>query len=101
MGQILGQKQKSSSCITHKAGIQGQVGQESNLQPAVLEVAALRPRPSHTVPERSLFLRFHMGIVPYGPVAFHRIAAIFAATSTSAPSAVRYSLSSRLWPTTP
>ena len=41
MGQILGQEQKSGSCITHKAGIQGQVGQESNLQPAVLETAAL------------------------------------------------------------
>jgi hypothetical protein len=28
----------------------GQVGQESNLQPAVLEVAALRPRQSYTGP---------------------------------------------------
>jgi hypothetical protein len=37
-----GQKQKSSSCFTHKAGIQGQVGQESHRQPAVVEPAAVR-----------------------------------------------------------
>ena len=56
-----------------------QVGQESNLQPAVLEVAALRPRPSCSVPQCWIFLYFYMGIVPYSPVSFHRIAAIFAA----------------------
>jgi hypothetical protein len=29
---------------------EGQVGQESNLQPAILDVAALRPKQSYTGP---------------------------------------------------
>ena len=47
------------------------------------EFQAIRPSPSHMVSQRSYFLCFHRGIVPYSPVAFHRIAAIIAATVSS------------------
>src|SRR5262245_1075077 len=50
-----------------------QVGQESNLQPAVMEVAALRPVQSRCA-------GYPMLLCMYSPVSFHRIAAIFAAT---------------------
>jgi hypothetical protein len=49
------------------SGFTGQVGQEWNLQPAVLEVAAPHPRQSCAV--------------PYSPVAFHRIGANLAAVA--------------------
>jgi hypothetical protein len=52
-----GQKQKSSPCFTHKAGIQGQVGQESNRRPAVLEVAALCSAALDLIPLFGGFIR--------------------------------------------
>src|SRR5262245_35758507 len=68
-------------CSPYKFRIlKGQVGQESHRRPAVVEVAALCPRQSYTVPESSGTQRFHCRTVPYRPVAFHRIAAIVAAS---------------------
>jgi hypothetical protein len=62
--------------------ILGQVGQESNLHPAVLEKAALGPIRSGAAPLCRIFLCFHERTVPYSPVAFRRIAAFFAAAAT-------------------
>jgi hypothetical protein len=61
------------------SGLSGQVGQESNLQPAVVEVAALRPIPSCPVLSCRIFPCVHRSTVPYSPVSSRGIAATFAA----------------------
>jgi hypothetical protein len=92
-GMRLGSHKGQSTDITlepqgsnpHEFRLLGQVGQQSNLHPAALEFAALRPISCCTVPSCLLFLRLHVGTVPHCPVPVHGIAANFAAAASLLP----------------